>query len=309
MARTTTRVGVSDRNRTRQRPLALALALVVASGVAVGCGDTFVDPFIRDQGSFSLYGVLISEGSPAPQRVRVQVVRTLPDPPTDPDDPAIRFPVQVTSEIEGRISSAWDSSHVRLDDGTYGAIFADTFRPEPGQTITLRARRDTDGAEATAEVIVPPIPRATAPPAVIDGADVTQTVAWDSRVLWVQVRYFVYHESIGRFEAIAPVYALPADGVFTLDMVRDRELCVQALRDHGEEFPEDVLLSRVEVQILGTQETAWPTLPDADAEAAQPGAYSNVTGGYGLVVAATRGTIGFRPDRKAAVAAGFRPSY
>lgn len=293
----------------RQRPLAFALvALVVASG-AVGCSDTFVDPFIRDQGSFSMYGVLISEGSPAPQRIRVQTVRTLPDPPDDPNDPAAQFPVQVTSEIDGRVSTPWDSSLVRLDDNSIGAVFSDTFRPEPGQTVTLRVRRESDGAEASAEVLVPPIPRAVAPEAVVDGASVTQTVAWDSRVLWVQVRYFVYHQSIGRYEAIAPVYALPADGVFTLDMVRDRELCVQALRDHGEEFPETVVLSRVEVQILGTQETAWPELPDVDAEAAQPGAYSNVTGGYGLVVAATRGTIGFRPERKAAVAAGFQPAY
>jgi hypothetical protein len=144
---------------------------------------------------------------------------------------------------------------------------------------------------------------------VVSGGDVTQTVAWDSRVLRVQVRYFVYFPSIGRFEAVDPTYEIPDDGVFELDLDRDRALCSAALAAAGEESAATPTLSRVEVEILGTQETAWPALPDDDAEAGQPGAYSNVTGGYGLVVAATRGTISFRPDRAAAIAAGFQPTY
>ena len=301
------RAGGSRPRRGLRQPV-LLLGLAVAASLSVlGCGDTFVDPFVRDQGSFSIYGVLVAGGSPTPQRLRVQVVRTLPDPPTEPGEPATQIPVEVTSQMNGAMQ-AWDSTHVRLSDGTLGAVFASTFRPQPQQTVQIRVQRRTDGAEASAEVAIPPVPQATAPPARVNGERVTQTVSWDSRVLWVQVRYLIFHPSINRFEAVAPVYPLPADGVFELDMVRDREVARRQLIASGE-LPTSVILSRIEVEILGTQETAWPALPDADAEAGQPGAYSNVTGGYGLVVGATRGTVIFRPDREAARTAGFEPSY
>ncbi|MEM6327737.1 MAG: DUF4249 family protein [Bacteroidota bacterium] len=287
-----------------------ALAAMVLAGSLAGCDDTFVDPFIRDAGSFSMYGVLLAEGTSAPQRVRVQVVRTLPDPPTEPNEPAARPNVRVTSETLGTDQTrTWDSTHVRLGDGTLGAVFASTFRPTPGETYRIQVLRDADGREATAEVTVPAVPQATVSPAVVSGSDVTQTVAWDSRVLRAEVRYFVFHPSIGRFEAITPAYALPEDGVFTLDLVRDRTFIREALIASGEAETIDIRLSRIQVEILGTQETSWPDLPDLDAEAGQPGAYSNVTGGYGLVVAATRGSLTLRPDREAAIEAGFQPTY
>ncbi|MEL6616960.1 MAG: hypothetical protein AAFQ43_14550, partial [Bacteroidota bacterium] len=59
------------------------------------------------------------------------------------------------------------------------------------------------------------------------------------------------------------------------------------------------------LRVVGTDGSAWPDLPADDATAAQPGAYSNVTGGYGLVGVGTAGFVSWTPPPEALTAAGY----
>ena len=287
------------------------LGLAVTAGGMLGCGDTFVDPFVRDQGSFSVYGVLVSEGFTSPQRVRVQVVRTLPDPPTDPDDPAAQLAADVSSiDLASGDSLAWHRREVVFEDGTVGSVFEQQFRPVPGRAYRVRVQRRTDGATAFAEVIIPPVPQSSREdPVIVEGVRASQRIAWDTgRLEEADVRYFVVDTS-GRYVPFVLPYGIPEDGVFDLDFTRDAQRIRDRLTEMGYPIDEPLLFSRVEVSVLGTNETSWPDLPEGDGPAAQPGVFSNVTGGYGLVVAASRGSASWKPAREAVIAAGFTPNY
>lgn len=283
----------------------LALVLALASGAVIsGCGDTFVDPFLRGEGSFSVYGTFIAGQSAEPQRLRVQVVRTLPDPPTDPDDPAAQLAVDVTSEnLTSGAVTIWDERVIRLPDGTVGSVFESTQRPDPATPYRLRVRRRTDGREATVEVTTPPTPEATVEPAVIAGAEVTQRVEWSAERLESIEAVYVVRGGPGTLLATIPYSA--SGSAVTVDLARDRPLVRAAITAEG--FPEQdaISLQRIILRVVGTDSLAWPDLPESDAEAAQPGAYSNVTGGYGLVGVGTTAFVSWTPSLEALAAAGF----
>lgn len=281
----------------------LLLAMVLALPVLSGCGDTFVDPFLREGGPLSIYGTILSTGSAHPSYLRVQVVRTLPDPPTEPDDPAAQLNVDVTSDVlETGAVYRWEPRQVRLPDGTLGAVFESTFRALPGETHRIRVQRRSDGAEATVTLPIPPLPTATLHAA----TGTTQTITWSAENVVGGEMQYVIPGPTGPVPIRVPIE--PQYGpVQTMDYARDFALVRQALTDFGD-FREDIVLLRARSRPFVADAVSWPLLPPEDREAAQ-GAFSNVEGGRGLVTAATQGTFDFLPDRAAAEAAGFVIGY
>lgn len=160
--------------------------LLVAVLCIGGCGDTVVDPFLRDAQPYSLYGLIVADVFPRTQRVRVQRVRALVEPPTDPDE--------VTRQIDGEVRSVdprapspllWTRRTVAYDDGTVGVVFERSFQAVPDSRLTL-TYQDLDGQSVEAEVVFPSIPTGV-PLEVSDegtgaGRRVTQPVAWDARL-------------------------------------------------------------------------------------------------------------------------------
>ncbi|MEL6616961.1 MAG: hypothetical protein AAFQ43_14555, partial [Bacteroidota bacterium] len=194
--------------------------LVLAVG---GCGDTFVDPFLRSEGSLSVYGVFIADQSAEPQRLRVQVVRTLPDPPTEPDEPAAQLGVEVTSEnLASGETVRWDESVLRLPDGTVGSVFESTQRPSPSTPYRITVLRRADGREATVEVTTPPRPQATIEPPVIASGEVTQRVVWDAERIEGVEAVYVLRGGTGLILATVP-YAT-SDPAVTVDLAGDLPL-------------------------------------------------------------------------------------
>lgn len=162
------------------RSLRLLSALLVALPVG-GCGDTFVDPFLRDESSISVTGIFVSglaNEAADVQTLRVQAVRTNVIPPMSPDDPALNFEARViTYDTFTRDSTFWSGRTVRFDDGSYGRLYSAAFRPRPGGRYELFVRRD-DGEEATATIPIPAAPEGTVMP--WDQEAVTASVVWDA---------------------------------------------------------------------------------------------------------------------------------
>ena len=290
------------RGGSTRRLLLIALAAVTVS--LPGCGDTFVDPFLRETGPLSVYGAILADGTPATHRLRVQVIRTLPDPPTEPDDPAAEVAVEVTTEVEGTNQTfRWEPSQLRLPDGTLGTLFESTFRAWPGQTHHIRVSRVPDGEAATITLQIPPTPTGTLQPA----TGVVQEIVWNAdNVVGGEVQYYIPGDRgpIPIRVPIEPQYG----SVQTIDYARDFERVREILRTFEPVERDSIVLLRARSRPFAANEVSWPILPEDDSEAAQ-GGFSNVMNGRGLVTAATRGTLDFFPDREAARAAGFAIGY
>ncbi|MEM1055336.1 MAG: hypothetical protein AAGI52_07405 [Bacteroidota bacterium] len=294
-----------QRGGATQRFLIL-LALVVCGASLPGCGDTFVDPFLRDEGSFSMYGVLLSEGSPDVQRLRVQLVRALPDPPTEPEEAAAQLGSDVASvDLVTGDSIAWTERQIRFPDGTLGSVFERAFRPVPGRPYRLSVTRRSDGERASATLTIPPTPRATiSEPVVADR--VTQAVAWDAaRIARATLSVRVSGSPTIGFQSVFVPVDLPLPGE---PVEVDLDALFQASRDALGPLVPTVYVSRLTMTVLGASEE-WPLPPDDLREMAQPGAYSNVDRGYGFIGAGTQGTASWQPDAVAMRAAGFEPIY
>lgn len=285
------------------RPL---LLLAVAAAPLTACGDTFVDPFLRDSSALSVYGVLEAGYANEPsmdQTVRVQSVRTRAEPPTDPSDPTLAYRATVTSlDTFTGDSLQWTRNRTQFSDGTYGDLFSADFRPRPGGTYTLIIRRD-DGREAIVDVTLPQRPE----PTVLD---------WELRGLRRQVTERVAWETLNLDDASALV-EMECGRNCGAD-IRFEDLEIEDLGDGR--FAAGINLT--EAQRLGCIENSPPepvpcpplTLTRVSVEArvlgpewerAQDPTQTTVQNGYGFVGGATRVRIDYLPTREAAVAAGF----
>lgn len=290
----------------------LPLLLLALSGAALaGCGDTFVDPFLRDAGAISVYGVLeagLANEPPTEQTLRVQNVRTSAEPPRSPDDPALDFPATVvTVDTFTGDSLRWDRRRTQFPDGTYGDLFSATFRPRPGGRYDLVVRRGDDRT-ATSRLTIPATPEGEALPFEQRGERVLVPVAW---------------QAFGIDRASAVVDA--GCGVGCGATVRLDDLPVRALADGR--FAVDVDLSEAFVRAAAATTPDDPGDPDAPPPTAPPlrlGAVrvtarllgpewaraddptqTTIVNGYGFVGGASRVEIFYDPSDAAARAAGF----
>ena len=290
-----------------RRPTPLLFAVLAVGALALtACGDPFVDPFLRSGGPYSVYGALRAETFPTLQRVRVQPVRTLPDAPTDPGEPTARLAVDVwTEDLSTGDTLRWNRRDVRFDDGTVGTVFERRFRALPGRTYRVRLRDREREREARVDVDVPEAPTGQASPAtILDGA-VTQQVAWSAdRLLGANVVYRL--GATGQGAIALPYPPPPAGEPLVIDYTADAERLREILTARGTPpSPAPLVLTEVLANAFAPG-SSWPEIPTDPTVAAQPGAYSNVDGGYGFVGGLTYGYAVVTPGSGPLLAAGFR---
>ena len=293
-------------------PIRVCSLLALAAPSLGGCGDTFVDPFLRDASALSVYGVLESgfaNEPPTEQTIRVQSVRTNAEPPTDPDDPSLDYRITVTSfDTFSGDSTRWQQRRTQFSDGTYGDLFSATFRPRPGGSYRIVVRRD-DGRVAVAGVAIPDDEEGT----VLDWElreprrQVIERVAWET--LGLDNASAVVEMSCGlgcgsaiRFEDL-PVAQLD-DGRFVAEYPLQearRRGCIENTPPPTEANPTPgcppLTLDRVRVRarLLGPE---WARADDPTQ--------TTVENGYGFVGGASLAEKIYRPSASAAEAAGLR---
>ena len=289
-----------------RRPLLAALA-ALASGALFGCGDTFVDPFLRDGGSLSVFGVLESGFANQPaerQTIRVQPVRTRFEPPRSPDDPTLDYTATVTSvDTFTGDSLRWRPRRLQFADGTYGDLFTATFRPRPGGTYRVVVRRD-DGRTATASVTLPDRAEVDRLPWRTDsGGRVVEGAAWPA------FRLDDAQATVSGVCGLGCSFDIPVDApdvrdlgdgrvAVELDLTRAALTArrVTAPPEGDDSPPPDILLRQVRIsaRILGPD---WALAGDPTR--------TTVEDGYGFVGGATRVETTYEPTRAASQAAGF----
>lgn len=281
------------------RQTTLLAGLLLAALPLGGCSDTFVDPFLRESGKLSLTGALVAPPNNAPtptQTLRAQAVRTDASPPTQPDDPAAAFQASVvTVDTFTGDSLRWDGRLTRFADGTYGQLFSASFRPRPGGTYDLVARRDT--ALTRVRLTMPPgVDPETLPAERRDGL-LVEAKAWT--VAAIDQSEAIVEVPCGRLCEIqvpAPTTIRPlGDGRIAVDVgLEAAATAAREILDLDDDAAPVLGVVRLTVRLLGPE---WLRADDPT--------FSNVERGHGFVGTAVVESDLYRPSRAVAEEAGF----
>jgi len=290
-----------------------ALGLVA---VLAGC-DTSVDPVLGTEKAFSMYGVLRPRADS--QWVRVYPV-TERLTPTAPESLA----ATVTSTDLGRgRTRTWRDSLIREDDGRYAHVFWTPLRVEYGRSYRLTVT-GRDGRTTRTEVTVPPDaalalqePEAETDPVLVP-VRVTRAVP---RLINLEVEYYVQYDRPENVGGTDPPTArlfvsyneaprrVEEGWVVPIDLSRDYRLLRERLNSAGLWNPAVGLVMRNMTLRLEVANAAWdPPGGEFDPNViVEPGAMSNVEGGFGFVGAGYRLRKQWTPAVEVLEEAGWTP--
>lgn len=274
----------------------LLLVLLAAAGLlSAGCEEG-VDPFIETDRSVSVYGYLDPDADTQFVRV-VPLRRRIEVPEPGPLDVSVAI-----EDLATGAAYALRDSLVFFTDGTYGHVFWAPFAPVHERSYRLRVE-SPDGRTATAVTTVPPFVRAAVGEPVVQGGGVTlQTVRWygvDDVPHRVEVWYRLSGtEPEAPFQDIPVVYGPSRLGRLEGDaweirvfLEADRDSVLEAL---GLEGAAEVPYALYAVGMRLTEpDSAWrPPGGVWNPEVlAQPGVFSNVTGGFGFFGSVSEPTV------------------
>ena len=250
-----------------RRPAALLLLRAAILGVAA-CDDAFVDPFLRDAAPYSLYGLVTADVTPRIQRVRVQRVRALADPPASAQDPA--------AEVDGRVESVdpstgglvrWTPREVVFEDGSVGMVFEQAFQVPPASRLGV-VFTDATGREARAEAVIPPAPAATVQPPVGNtaGGPATQRIRWEgARFLPEALVQYSGVDSLGQSHHLTKTYPIVEGGGGAVDLPLALDLALLAAQtDIGPDGLVRELIVRMTVTALADALPPADVIPTGD---------------------------------------------
>ena len=302
----------------RHALLGLAVsALVAASGAVLGGCDTSVDPVLGTEKAFSMYGVLRPRADS--QWLRVYPVEDRLT-PTAPESLAVTV---TSTETERGRTRTWTDSLIREDDGRYAHVFWTPTRVEYGRTYRLAVTGD-DGRAARTTVTVPPNaalalqePEAEADPVLVP-VRVTRAVP---RLINLEVEYYVQYdlpENVGGTDDPAARLTVSYDTtqrrveggwVVPIDLSADYLRLRERLRNADLWNPAVGLVMRNMTLRLEVANEAWaPPGGDFDPNViVEPGAMSNVEGGFGFVGAGYRLRVQWTPAVEVLEQAGWTP--
>ncbi|MEM9997615.1 MAG: DUF4249 family protein [Bacteroidota bacterium] len=279
------------------RRLLTVLAVVgVFAGALVACDSTEItplgfDPFDTEDGVLSVYGYL--ETGTFDQTVRVQLLRRTIERPRRPEDAAVDALVTTEALSTGAVT-IWTPRLVRFADSTYGEVYDATLEPRTGETYQLVVERGAD--RATAEVTVPPMPRATL---VAPSAPRSQTVVWAPLTRITTTRFVA---RIGCGQGSIPVTVSDAITVVQegdqARMILDLDVMRRQVDATLGTAPATTLFLAEFLLTLTVADAKW-TLPADTTALVQPEINSNIEGGYGRFGAVTRGFFAWKPDAAA----------
>lgn len=282
------------------RALVPGLAL---AALLLGCEEE-VNPFIEEDRHFTLYGYL--DTATDTQFVRVIALRRslVAEAPGPLDARVTLTPLPTGTPVVLR------DSLVQFRDGSDGHVFYAPLRVFPGWTYRLQIER-SDGALTTAETTVPIAPGAAIGNPVFFAGGFIQPVQW-SRIDTVPYRLEVWYRFQGaapnqRFREAVVTYGAEAIGRLRNDLW---EVTVRLSEDRDEVARQ---LGGIEFPLLGVGMRL--TMPD-DAWRApggafdpdllvQPGAFTNVTGGFGFLGAVNQYTVEWVLDATTVRALGY----
>jgi hypothetical protein len=303
--------------RFRPCPFVAVTLLVLAALLAAGCEEDVAAVRNLDQ-PFSLYGVLSPQVDT--QWVRVYAVEDrLQVTPSEPLDARM-----TSTDLTSDTRYAWRDSLFQEPSGQYAHVFWAPFRADYAHAYRLEVAR-SDGATSTVDVRIPErarlLPRdefVQARGEVRVGALVEGTV---DNVIWVEARYLVGWLT-GFSPTGAPIFdfaplTLPSNQPITetaggLLVAADLAAAYQPAlslvpAQHLHYVPEWGVSLGLMTMTVDIANEAW-TFPGGvfDSTAlAQPGAFSNVEGGFGFVGGGYRVSTSWRPPDEAIEAAGF----
>ena len=279
---------------TREGVAAIAVAVAVS---LAGCQDTSFDPFQNDDRYYSVYGFIdLLEETHALRVIPISRQQPLIESPTSPQA-HIDAKVFTTEDFSGE-TIEWRHSLERLTDGTYGHIFRADFFVASRATYTLRIER-SDGAVTTAvttipEILEPPILERGPLRFSADSVMITQEIhaprlpsPWS-----IQARYGFTGGFVDGQRVLVPYGRSGEQSAgggwrLMLDVSKDRPLVQRAIEaeinDGQIGINDPVVLTSMGVQYRILDENWNPPGGIFDAELlSQPGAISNVEGGYGF---------------------------
>lgn len=293
----------------------VCLGLVVGLALLVAGCETSVDPIVGSEKAFSLYGVLQPRSDT--QWVRVYAVKEQLE-PTPPE--SLAAAVTSTNLERGRERS-WRDSLIREDDGRFAHVFWTPTRVDYGRTYQIQV---TGEGEQTAQVTVPVPERAalaleepqaeTAP--IIAPVRITRSVP---RLINVEVEYYVQYDlpenvagrddpairlSVSYKDVPRPV---EEGWIVPIDLSDDYRTLRDQLVDLDLWNPEVGIVMRNMTLRLEVVNEAWdPPGGEFDPNVlVEPGAMSNVEGGFGFVGAGYPLRKRWRPDIEVLERAGW----
>lgn len=283
----------------------LCLALLLATG-ASACSDDIVLP-PPTEAAFTVWGTLNPDTSAQAIRV-VPVLPIIDGERPEPLDASV-----TTTDLATGVTTAWADSVVTFPGGRIGHVFHTTAEVAYGSRQFVRVAR-SDGAETTAYVRVPPavVPVAEAP-VLTNGfnPNVTYPTLWPQapQLDILRVRYDLQAGDCSLFSLTAPgdngaVVAVPTDAGWRASLSLDKAV---AQGTFGSGAPGGTLLG-ITLETLVSGVDARP--PGGTFDPAlffDPGQFSNVDNGFGLVVGAYRRMVSWVPDIALTMRSGFGP--
>jgi hypothetical protein len=293
----------------------VCFGVVVGLAVLVAGCETSVDPIVGTERAFSLYGALQPRADT--QWVRVYAVKEELE-PTPPESLAATV---TSTDLERGRERSWRDSLIREDDGRYAHVFWTPTRVEYDHTYRLEVT-GTDDRRTRVRVSVPreaalalEEPQAETAP-VIAPVRVTRDVP---RLINVEVEYYVQYDlpenvagrddpairlSVSYKEVPRPVeegWIVPIDLSDDYRTLRDRLVDLELWN------PAVGIVMRNMTLRLEVVNEAWdPPGGTFDPNVlVEPGAMSNVEGGFGFVGAGYRLRKQWRPEMEVLEKAGW----
>ena len=265
---------------------------------AAGC-DESVNPVLEDGRPFSMYGLLNARSDTQAVRVYAHhqfLARLRPDP--------LDARLTVTDMTTGDAFTLRDSV-VIFPSGTVGHVFWNLFETRYGHRYRVEAIR-SDGAMASAEVVMPPLATPSIQNPVIHDRYVRIPVAWANapRLNNIRVRYIT---NFGRYRYRYPLEQSPDESGqrVVVNLSGDANEIFRSVVRSGMRVA-DLRLRAVEVHVLVSSDGWEPPGGVYDPDLLiEPGTFSNVENGFGFVGAGYGADFSFVPTDSMLVAAGY----
>ncbi len=279
-------------------------AAIILAVTMSGCDDTIISPFSDREANYSIFGYIATDDT---HYVRIVPIRNTLDRDVIPVQ--LDASVTTTNEATGRVDE-WSQLLPVQDDGsrgllfsdsTYGHVFRAIFPVNPGESYTFRVN-GFDGDSVSARVSVPFISEPRVEDIVVDNGRIVQTLVipdlgyqpFAVGVLYVLASDIFNAPRIGIWLYNHGVGTVDDDGVrIEMDLAEDVQLLRKEIVDNLNQYatipvvedPQTFTLYLLERRArVFAGDSTWNFIsanPDL-GRLAQPGAHSNVEGGFGF---------------------------
>lgn len=273
-------------------------ALLVLALLSAGCDEELTPPDAIDA-YYTLWGALDA-------RSDRQAIRVIPfSNDRDPLEPVPLNATVASTNLQTGETVAWRDSVVTFPDGTVGHVFLGDFQPQYGASYRVDVERD-DGATTSAHVRMPLLVEPFRQTTQFLTVGVYMPVLWQAapQLNNIQVRYRLHGADCEPFDYLVPFEgeAEPYEFGWTtaVNLTQDVRRIKQELGNRPLSILRMTMLAEV-----ASEDWRPPGGVFAPEVIIEPGTFSNVEHGFGLVGGAYRAELTWIPEANAVVRAGF----